>query len=142
LQHHAPLQRHWQDCYDLVSEVNSPRLQMCLDLPILERQDAEYVREAAKTVGARQVFCHFGGELVRDGDGRVRQKRLYFDRPVPDYTYFMRLMREIGYDYYMSFELCHPVVDERHRRCGLDYVHQQVQLAREFMSQTIEESLA
>jgi sugar phosphate isomerase/epimerase len=126
----------------MVSEVNSPWLKMCLDLPILERQEPEYVREAALTVGARQAFCHFGGELRRDRDGCVRQKRLYFDRPIPDYANFLRLMREIGYDYYMSFELCHPVVDENHRRCGLDYAHEQVELAREFMVQTVEESLA
>lgn len=142
LQNHAPLLRHWKDCYDMVSEVNSHRLKMCLDLPILERQDAEYVREAATTVGARQAFCHFGGELWRDRDGRVRQKRLYFDRPIPDYTNYLSLMHEIGYDYYMAFELCHPVVDESHRRCGLDYAHEQVKLAREFMSQTLEESRA
>lgn len=140
LQNHAPLLRHWKDCYDMVAEVNSPWLKVCLDLPILERQDPDYVREAATTVGAQQAFCHFGGEYKRAADGSVQQKRLHFDRPVPDYTNFLRLMDEIGYDHYMSFELCHPVVDEGHRRCGLEYVHEQVQLAREFMTQTIEES--
>ena len=43
-------------------------------------------------------------------------------------------MAEIGYDGYFSYELCHPVIDESHKRLGLAYVDQQVQLAQEFMS--------
>ena len=31
LQNHAPLIRHWKDCLDLVQEVNSPWLKVCLD---------------------------------------------------------------------------------------------------------------
>jgi sugar phosphate isomerase/epimerase len=137
LQNHAPLVRDWRDAYDLVREVDSPRLKMCLDLPMMLRQDRESVREAATTVGALQVHTHFGGEFARGRDGRVEIKRLDPSRPQPDYAYFLGLMREIGYDGYLGYELCHPVLDDRHEPLGLDYVHEQVRLAREFMGELL-----
>lgn len=133
LQNHAPLIRHWKDCYDLVKEVNSPWLKMCLDLPLLTSFDKEFVRQAALTVGDLQVYSHFGGEYFRNEQGQVQQKSLEFGKPLPDYAYFTELMREIGYDGYFGYELCHPVLSEGHEPLGLAYVDEQVQLASEFM---------
>ena len=134
LQNHAPLIRHWKDCYDLVREVNSPWLKVCLDLPILGNFEPEYVRQAALTVGALQVHSHFGGEYSRDASSAVQQRQLDFNRPLPDYAHFIKLMRQIGYDGYFCFELCHPILNEAHEPQGMDYVDNQVKLAREFMS--------
>jgi sugar phosphate isomerase/epimerase len=134
LQNHAPLIRHWKDCYDLVREVNSPWLKVCLDLPLLTSFEPEFVRQAALTVGSLQVFSHFGGEFYRDAQGKVQQKELEFGKPLPDYASFIKLMREIGYDGYFGYELCHPVLNEYHEPLGLAYVDEQVRLAREFMA--------
>ena len=68
LQNHAPLIRHWKDCYDLVKEVDSPWLKVCLDLPLLTRYDPDWVRQAALTVGDLQVHSHLGGEFYRDDE--------------------------------------------------------------------------
>jgi len=45
----------------------------------------------------------------------------------------IELMREVGYDGYFGFELCHPVLSEAHEPLGLKTVDEQVKLAREFM---------
>jgi sugar phosphate isomerase/epimerase len=140
LQNHAPLIRHWKDCYDLIQEVNSPWLKICLDLPIMIRQDGEWVRQAALTVGDLQVHSHFGGEFYRDAEGRIQPKPYYFTRPLPDYAAFLRLMKEIGYDGYFCFELCHPVLNDNHEPQGLDYVDEQARLAQEYMQTLIEEN--
>jgi sugar phosphate isomerase/epimerase len=140
LQNHAPLIGHWKDCYDLVREVDSPWLKVCLDLPIMTNYDHEWVREAALTVGDLQVHTHFGGEYYRDDQGKVQQKKLRFGRPLPDYGHFVKLMKEVGFDGYWCFELCHPVMSEAHEPLGLDYVHEQVELAQEFMSTLIAEN--
>jgi sugar phosphate isomerase/epimerase len=137
LQNHAPLIRHWKDCYDLVREVNSPWLKVCLDLPIMQSYDPEWVRQAALSVGALQTHSHFGGEFYRDDAGRAQLKRLALDRPLPDYASFIRLMHEIGYDGYFSYELCHPVLSETHEPRDLDYVDEQASLAQEYMSALI-----
>jgi sugar phosphate isomerase/epimerase len=141
LQNHAPLIENWKDCYDLVREVNSPWLKVCLDLPIMKSYDKEWVRQAALTVGDLQAMSHFGGEFYRDEEGRVQLKQLKFGKPQPDYGYFLQLMKEIGYDFYFCYELCHPVLNEAHERMGIDYVHEQVELAQEFMSTLIEENM-
>ena len=137
LQNHAPLIRHWKDCYDFVKEVNSPWLKVCLDLPLLTSFDKDFIRQAALTVGDLQVYSHFGGEFFRDGQGQVQQKVLDFGKPNPDYNYFINLMREIGYDGYFGYELCHPVLDQAHMPLGLTYVDEQVKLAREFMGELL-----
>ena len=140
LQNHAPLIRHWKDCYDLVREVNSPWLKVCLDLPIMSNQGREWVREAALAVGSLQVHSHFGGEFYRDDEGRVQLKRTATGRPLPDYAYYLHLMKEIGYDGYICYELCHPVLSEAHEPLGLEYVDEQARLALEYMSTLIGES--
>jgi sugar phosphate isomerase/epimerase len=134
LQNHAPLIRHWRDCYDLVREVGSPWLRVCLDLPNMTQFDHDWVREATQTVGGLQVHTHFGGEFRRDAEGRVQLIPVEFGRPVPDYDHFLGLMREIGYDGYVSFEYCHPALGEGHEPLGIEHVDEQVKLAQEYMS--------
>jgi sugar phosphate isomerase/epimerase len=135
LQNHPPLINHWKDCYDMVTEVHSDHLKICLDLPMMTRYDKEWVEEAAKTVGNLQTHSHFGGEFIRDEKGKVQQK-IYsarFGKPLPDYVHFLDLMGQIGYNGWFTYELCHPVLTATHEVAGLDYVHEQVQLAREFI---------
>lgn len=137
LQNHAPLLRHWKDAYDMVREVDSPWLKMCLDLPMMIRQDRDWVREAVGTAGALQVHSHFGGEYYRDDEGRVQARNLVFGRDLPDYAYFLSLLYEIGYEGFLCYELCHPVLNDAHEPLGLAYVDEQVELAREFMSDVL-----
>lgn len=139
LQNHAPLIKGWRDAYDLVKEVNSPWLKMCLDLPIFENLDREYVANAVHIVRDLQVHSHFGGEYYRDANGTVKPVVLdyYAGGMIPDYTHYVGLMNEIGYNGYFTFELCHPVLNEDHTRAGIDYVHNQVKLAREYMGKII-----
>jgi sugar phosphate isomerase/epimerase len=46
-------------------------------------------------------------------------------------------MREIGYNGYFTFELCHPVLNEDHSRAGIEYVNEQAKLAREYMGKIV-----
>jgi sugar phosphate isomerase/epimerase len=139
LQNHAPLIRHWKDMYDLIRDVDSPRLKACLDLPIMTRYDHPWVEEAVRTVGDLQIHSHFGGEYYRDESGKVKQMMIpvRFGRPLPDYEHFVKLLREIGYGGHLTYELCHPVLNEKHDWEGLDFVHQQVEMAQEFMREII-----
>ena len=51
LQNHPPFIRHWKDIYDLVREVNSPWLKVCLDLPMLTQFDKEFVQASGDDRG-------------------------------------------------------------------------------------------
>jgi len=139
LQNHAPLIKTWRDTYDLVKEVDSPSLKVCLDLPIMDNLDNDYVANAVRTVGDLQVHSHFGGEYYRDKDGTVKPVILdyYAGGKNPDYVNYIGLMDEIGYNGYFTFELCHPILNEDHTRGGINYVDNQVKLAREFMGKIV-----
>ncbi len=139
LQNHAPLIRSWKDVYDIVNEVNSPWLRVCLDLPIFEKQDKQYIANAVRTIGKLQVHSHFGGEYYRDQDGVIQPKMLdyYAGGIMPDYTYYIGLMNEIGYNGYFTFELCHQLLNKDHSVAGIEFVHEQVDLAREYMSKIV-----
>jgi sugar phosphate isomerase/epimerase len=136
LQNHEPLIRTWKDTYDLVKEVNSPWLKICLDLPIMDNLDHDYVANAVRTVGNLQVHSHFGGEYYRDAAGKIQPVVLsyYAGGKIPDYAHYISLMNEIGYNGWFTFELCHQVLNEDHTFAGIDYVHNQVKLAQEYMT--------
>lgn len=136
LQNHAPLIKTWKDVLTFVKQVNSPWLKVCLDLPIFEKQDKDYIANAVRTIGNLQTHSHFGGEYYRDEKGVVKPKLLYYyaDGIIPDYSHYIQLMNEIGYSGYFTFELCHTLLNEDNSYCGIDFVHEQVQMAREYMA--------
>jgi len=133
LQNHPPLIRHWKDVYDIVTDINSPWLKVCLDLPMMIKYDHDWVREAATTVGDLMVHSHFGGEFDREESGEITMRPFGFGKPKPDYAHYMDLMDEIGYNGYFTFEFCHPFLNEKRERMGLDAIHEQVQLAQEYL---------
>jgi sugar phosphate isomerase/epimerase len=139
LQNHSPLIRTWKDTYDLVKEVNSPWLKICLDLPIFDRQDKDYIANAVHTIGDLQVHSHFGGEYDRDENKVIKPRLLdyYAGGIMPDYAHYIQLMNEIGYNGWFTFELCHPLWNKDHSRAGIEFVHEQVQLAHDYMANII-----
>jgi sugar phosphate isomerase/epimerase len=139
LQNHGPLIRTWKDTYDLVKEVNSPWLKVCLDLPIFDKQDKEYIANAVRTIGSLQIHSHYGGEYYRDENRVIKPILLdyYAGGIMPDYSHYIQLMNETGYNGYFTFELCHPLFNSDHTTAGIDFVHEQVSLAREYMANII-----
>lgn len=138
LQNHPPLIRHYQDTLDLVREVDSPNFRMCLDVPILTRQDDDWVRKAALATGDLQVHSHFGGEFERDENGCVQLKPFGL-APLTNYSTFLKAMREIGYEGYFCYELCHPAVDKNHNPAGIEFIDEQAAMALEYMRGRIAE---
>jgi sugar phosphate isomerase/epimerase len=139
LQNHAPLIRNWKDVYNMVKEVDSKWLKVCLDLPIFEKQDKDYIANAVQAIGGLQVHSHFGGEYYRDENKVIKPKLLdyYAGGIMPDYDHYIQQMGTIGYNGYFTFELCHPLYNENHEPEGIDFVDEQVSLAREYMSDII-----
>ncbi len=141
LQNHGPLINNWKDCYDMVKEVDSKWLKVCLDLPMMIKHDKKWVEDAIHTVGPLQTHSHFGGEFYRDDSGKVIQKVISskFGKELPDYSHYIGLLKEIGYEGWLTYELCHPVLTDSHKMAKIDYVHEQVQLAQEFMASIVNE---
>lgn len=162
LQNHGPLIRNYYDMLDMVSEVDSEYVKCSLDAPILSCQDDEHVAQSVRDTGKLTVHSHFSGEFGKV-EGRVVQKQVnlvYRDQrglmaPVTNDKIFVKTLKEIGYEGYLCYELCHPFlskVDQKapqqdratritsHKLASLKEVDEQVRYSLEYMRSLIEES--
>ena len=129
LQNHHPVVKDYPDVLRMVQEVNSPSLKVSLDVPIMIDKSPETIHKAALAVGDLQVLSHFGGEYERGSDGKPVGEDFY--RP------FIQAMHEIGYQGYMSYELCHPLPVVDGQTVGIEFADKNAQLASEFMRDLI-----
>ena len=142
LQNHRPLIRDHNDVLRMVKEVNSPNLKVCLDAPLMPDKSRTAMRQAAQAVGALQVMSHFGGEFNRLADGTIqgidRNDGVIVGETKEYYKEFVAAMREIGYQGYISYELCHELPLVNGQTVGIDFARHNAQLAAEFMRQLID----
>src|SRR5262249_25386223 len=126
----------------MVHEVDSLFLKVCLDAPLMPDRSPAAILQAAREVGPLQVLSHFGGEFERREDGIIRGFDVFdgVTRGETNQYYqdFVRAMRAIGYQGYLSYELCHPLPVVDGQTVDIGYAHQNTQLAAEFMRDLIE----
>ncbi len=146
LQNHRPIINNYRQMLQMIREVGSPHLKACLDAPILERKEPDYVRQAVLDTGALQVQSHFGGEYERpkpDGpilraavrrlpDGRY-ERQGYEDMQKDYYLPFVRALIQIGYRGFINYELCHPLPVINGQTVGIEFVDASARLAAEYM---------
>src|ERR1044071_1801961 len=88
-----------------------------------------------------QVMSHFGGEFDRLPDGSIsgvdRIDGVITGETNQYYGNFARAMREIGYNGYISYELCHQLPVVNGETVGIEFAHKNAQLAAEFMREII-----
>lgn len=143
LQNHEPIIRSYTDMLDFVRWVDSPNFQCCLDAPNCgltpEKQSSEYLTEAVRLVGARQMISHANGEL-KEEDGKVVMFPYEAHNPVyPNYRAFIRALKQVGYEGYINYEFCHmPFYDGK--VLGFEYIDRQVELAQRYFRGLIEEA--
>jgi len=145
LQNHRPIIKDHHDVLRMVNEVGSPHLKVCLDAPLMPDRSTAAIEQAARDVGALQVLSHFGGEFERRADGTIRGFDVMDGVVRGDtnqyYRDFVRAMGEIGYEGYMSYELCHPLPVKNGQTVDIAYAHENAQLAAAFMRDLFESEL-
>jgi sugar phosphate isomerase/epimerase len=146
LQNHRPVVKDYQDVLRMVREVNSPHLKVCLDAPLMLEKSADAMRQAAQAVGSLQLLSHFGGEFERLADGTIkgidRHDGVVKGETRQYYRDFARAMREIGFDGYISYELCHQLPLVNGQTAGIEFVDLNAQLAAQFMRDIVNEARA
>lgn len=141
LQNHRPVISDYHDVLRMVEEVNSPHLKVCLDAPLMLDKSAAAMRQAAEAVGSLQVMSHFGGEFERLPDGSIRgyerKDGVAGAETNQYYRDFIHAMHEVGYQGYISYELCHPLPVMDGQTVGIEFANRNAQLAAEFMRQIL-----
>ena len=136
LQNHPPVTNTPDDMLRMIREVASPHLKACLDAPLAAQQGVTSMRDAARDVGPLQVLSHFGGEYERQPDGTVRGLIREPDMtltPENYYADFAQGMRDIGYDGFVGYELCHPLPLVDGQPVGIEFADRNAELAAEYL---------
>jgi sugar phosphate isomerase/epimerase len=140
LQNHPPVTNTPGDMLRMIADVASPHLKACLDAPLAAKQGVTSMQQAARDVGPLQVLSHFGGEyeqaddgsirgLVRNPDGTLTPEHFYLD--------FAEGMRNIGYEGYIGYELCHPLPMVDGRTVGIEFADLNARLAATYMREIL-----
>jgi sugar phosphate isomerase/epimerase len=141
LQNHRPVVKDYPDVLRMVGEVNSPHLKVCLDAPLMLDKRGKAMSEAAHVVGPLQVLSHFGGEFERRPDGSIRgferNDGVVEGETNQYYRDFVAAMRDINYQGYLSYELCHQLPVVNGQTVGVEFADHNAQLAAEFMRNLI-----
>ncbi|MFB3920208.1 MAG: sugar phosphate isomerase/epimerase family protein [Terriglobia bacterium] len=132
LQNHKPMMNDHNDVLRMIREVNSPALKMSFDPWGLPIKKPDYILKAAREVGSMQVLCHFGGVYERGADGKVKGEAHF--RP------FVAAMKDIGYQGYLSYEMCSEPPRVKGKIEGLERADRNAQLAAEFLRGLIQEA--
>jgi hydroxypyruvate isomerase len=134
LQNHKPVINDHKDVLRMVKEVNSPHLKVSLDAWIMDDKSQAAISQAARDVGSLQALSHFGGEFKREADGTAKG---------PDYyAFFAKAMREIGYQGYIGYELCHTLPVVNGQTVGLEFADQCAEGAAIYMRECIRNAAA
>lgn len=139
MQNHGPdIVNTYKEVLELIHEVGSPAFKGCMDINIETKpESAEHAREMVRASGKLQVHSHFNAEFRRAPAGHVELTGGgYFDdhfwtRRVA-YPAYVDALVASGYEGYMDWEYCHPA-PEKVRAQGIEYVHEQTRLAKEYM---------
>jgi len=150
LQTHGPVIQTpgYEDTLQMIKEVNSDHLKMSLDpAGWWAKQTPEYVRQAVKDCREYIVHSHFGGNFKETPQGRIVQSAedIVFSGPghrrfsEVDYKIFISELKKIGYDGYLSYEVCSPVTVNGAYQ-GIEEVDRRVRLTIKYMKNVISEA--
>jgi len=128
LQNHAPIVTSYKDVLRMIRQVNSPHLKACIDLPLLSDKSPEGIHAAVTETGGLEVLSHFGGEFDRNANGTIVN-----DHENDAFPPFIREMKQVGYNGYMGYELCHPLPIVDGQTVGVEFAEKNAKLAAEFM---------
>jgi len=145
LQNHAPvLKPGYEDTLQMIREVNSDWLKMCLDVPLFtaEQQSEEYIHEAVQACKGLVIHSHFGGNFMETSDGKIVQTPfqggVYSKKSHKETNYpaFIAELKKIGYNGHIGYELCSPLV-VNHEPAGIDEVDKRTKMALKYMKSLI-----
>jgi sugar phosphate isomerase/epimerase len=129
LQNHPPITNNTAETIEMVDEVGLESVKMGLDLPLLARQDDASIREVVHEVGSRMVHSRItaiqfketlvgvaGFDEVVVGEGRE------------NFPAFLRACGEIGYQGFLGYEQCSPIILRGHKKGTLKEVDRRNQI--------------
>jgi len=144
LQNHPPIIRlGYEDALQMVKETSMDNVKLCLDAPLFTDQSDEYIHEAVESCrGVGIVLSHYSSSSFDEsssGEIIMKRSQLIGDQ-YGNYSAFIRELKRIGYDGFISSEECSPVL-ENHEYQGIDVVDRHVKAALKYMKKLIADGI-
>jgi sugar phosphate isomerase/epimerase len=119
LQTHPEITGNNKETLEMLEEVNVPSLKVGLDLPLLESQDPDFIRETVHSMKGLMVYSH---TISIAGEQTVGGAPYKWEEVCPgspndpcQWEVFLQACKEIGYDGYLSAEQCSPIIIKGHK---------------------------
>jgi len=111
LQNHSPVTSFVDEVLRLVDDVGSPYLKVVLDAPLLTERGEDLRRAVLKCGGLiahthTSDFRYVYGREIGDFFTFRRVMAVPLGKGVVDYPTFIGALREVGYEGYLSYEMC------------------------------------
>jgi sugar phosphate isomerase/epimerase len=137
LQTHPEITNNNEETLEMLDEVGVDSLKVGLDLPLMESQDPEFIRNTVLSMKDLMVHSHsisivnkrtvggavFGWDEVTPGS----------EKDTCDWETFFKACKEIGYKGYLAHEQCSPIIVKDHKIAGLDDVDRRNQAAFDYL---------
>ena len=145
--HGPPVRFGYEDTLAMIKEIGSDRVKMCLDIgfgcfnPVTQQSD-EYITKAVQECRDLMVYSHFNGGFRETADGDFIQEPHDVPGLTPpggsliNYEAFVRELKKIGYEGYLAYEVCGPVL-VNHQLQGIEEVDRLVKAALGYMKKLI-----
>jgi len=140
LQNHPPITNDTRDTIEMVEEVGLDNVKICLDLPLFERQDDDFVRKSVLEVGDKMVHSHMIGIRFKESLAGT----CGFEEVVPgegreNWPTFLKACKEVGFKGYMGYEQCSAIILHGHKKATLEEVDRRAQSGLEYMKNLMNE---
>jgi len=137
LQTHPEILGNNEETLEMLAEVNNPSLKVGLDLPLLESQDPDFIRNTVRNMKDHMVYSHtislaknqtIGGapyswEEVTPGSEKDPMK----------WEVFVQALKENDYKGLLSAEICSPVIVNGHKLGTIKTIDERYQESKDYM---------
>jgi sugar phosphate isomerase/epimerase len=141
LQTHPEITGNNDDTLQMLDEVGVPSLKVGLDLPLLESQEPDFVRQTVRRMKGLMVYSH---TISMRRNRTIGGAPYSWEEVSPgslgdplDWELFVQAIRDIGYDGLLSAEQCSPVVTKDHRLGTIEDIDQRYIESLEYLKQVL-----
>ena len=136
LQTHPEITGNNKETLEMIEEVGVDSLKVGLDLPLLESQDPDFVRETVYSMKGRMVYSHtisIASQQTVGGASYTWEEVVPGSENDPcQWEVFLQACKEIGYDGYLSQEQCSPIIVKGHKLGDLAEIDRRYRAAHTF----------
>lgn len=137
LQTHPEILGNNEDALQMLQEVNQPNLKIGLDLPLLESQDPEFIRNMVKKMKDYMVYSHTislaKNQTIGGAPYSWEEVSPGSEKDPMQWEVFIQALKENNYRGLLSAEICSPVVVKGHKLGTIKTIDERYQESIEYM---------